>query len=193
MNNPAISQPDDIINNIGTTPDNNEFLNINDLRRKLIAGINDIIKENGWKQGAAAKALQVTQPRISNLKNNQFEKFSLDILVDILSKLGHKFIFANSEDDGHETSLTDIKDRTIRELGILIINQHIEQQKWKQSDASKALKVSQPRISNLRNIRQEKFSLETIIQILMNIGFKLNLQHKIDNESIFTFVLSKEQ
>jgi predicted XRE-type DNA-binding protein len=191
MNNPAISQPEVITNNTGITPDNNELLNINDLRKKLISGINDIIKANEWKQGAAAKALQVTQPRISNLKNNQFEKFSLDILVDILSKLGHKFKFSVLENDGYYDQLLTIKDHSIREQGILIINQHIEQQKWRQSDASKALKVSQPRISNLRNIRQEKFSLETIIQILMNIGYQLNLQHRLDEESIFTLMLSK--
>jgi len=41
-------------------------------------------------QVAAAKALDISQPRVSDLIRGKVDKFTIDMLVNILTKLGHK-------------------------------------------------------------------------------------------------------
>ena len=41
-------------------------------------------------QQAAAKVLDISQPRVSDLLRGKAEKFTIDSLVNILTKLGHK-------------------------------------------------------------------------------------------------------
>ena len=41
-------------------------------------------------QQAAAKVLGICQPRVSDLLRGKAEKFTIDSLVNILTKLGHK-------------------------------------------------------------------------------------------------------
>jgi predicted XRE-type DNA-binding protein len=43
--------------------------------------------------GGATKLLEVTQPRISDLKNGKIEKFTIDMLVKMLGKLNRKVDF----------------------------------------------------------------------------------------------------
>ncbi|WP_344701986.1 helix-turn-helix domain-containing protein, partial [Halomonas cibimaris] len=45
--------------------------------------------DQGWTQTSAAKKLGVSQPRISNLMNGKIDKFSVDMLLEILFKLGY--------------------------------------------------------------------------------------------------------
>ena len=40
----------------------------------------------GWTQIQAAKALGVTQPRVSDLKRGKIELFTIDMLVNMLTK-----------------------------------------------------------------------------------------------------------
>jgi predicted XRE-type DNA-binding protein len=46
------------------------------------------IKRQGWTQAQAAKALGVTQPRISNLFRGKINAFSLDLLVKMAATAG---------------------------------------------------------------------------------------------------------
>jgi len=60
-------------------------------RSDLMIVIRDIIDANQWKQKDAAKQLGLTQPRISDLKNGKIEKFSIDLLMNCLYRIGYRF------------------------------------------------------------------------------------------------------
>ena len=58
------------------------------VRSDLIIAINEALDERGLTQVQAAELLGVSQPRISDLKRGRIERFSIDALVDLLSRLG---------------------------------------------------------------------------------------------------------
>jgi predicted XRE-type DNA-binding protein len=58
------------------------------LRSELMMRIEAIMKQNGWTQAEAAKRCGVTQPRINDLLRGRISRFSLDALVNIISRLG---------------------------------------------------------------------------------------------------------
>ena len=58
------------------------------IRTDLMIHLTALIAEHGLTQKQAAKALGVTQPRISDLVRGRIELFSIDTLVDMLSRLG---------------------------------------------------------------------------------------------------------
>jgi predicted XRE-type DNA-binding protein len=61
------------------------------LKYQMMNEIIDNIKARGWTQKAAAKYLGVSQPRLSNLQNGKISKFSVMMLINILSKLDFTF------------------------------------------------------------------------------------------------------
>ena len=63
------------------------------MRSNMMNAIVDLIKLKEWTQKEAAEHLGVTQPRISNLKNGRISKFSVDMLMGMLAKLGFTFEF----------------------------------------------------------------------------------------------------
>lgn len=46
------------------------------------------IKSKGLKQAEAAKVLEVTQPRVSDMMRGRVDLFSIDTLIDMLARLG---------------------------------------------------------------------------------------------------------
>jgi len=60
-------------------------------RSDLMIVLRDIIDDNGWQQKEAAKHLGLTQPRVSDLKNGKLEKFSIDLLMSCLYRIGFRF------------------------------------------------------------------------------------------------------
>ncbi len=58
------------------------------IRTDLMLQLTDVIEERGLTQKAAAKALGVTQPRVSDLVRGRVELFSIDTLVEMLSRFG---------------------------------------------------------------------------------------------------------
>ncbi len=58
------------------------------IRADLMIQVTRLIAERSLTQKQAAKALGVTQPRISDLVRGRIELFSIDTLVDMLSRLG---------------------------------------------------------------------------------------------------------
>ena len=58
------------------------------LRAQLMTSIGRAIKANGWTQQKAAKFFGTTQPRISDLQRGRIEKFSIDLLVDMVERAG---------------------------------------------------------------------------------------------------------
>ena len=58
------------------------------IRTDLMLQVSQIIEKRGLTQRAAAAALGVTQPRVSDLVRGRLELFSIDTLVGMLSRLG---------------------------------------------------------------------------------------------------------
>ncbi|EKS7399378.1 XRE family transcriptional regulator [Enterobacter roggenkampii] len=58
------------------------------LKSKLIITITQLIRQEGWTQVVAAKRLGVSQPRVSNLLHGYVSKFSIDMLLEMLCKIG---------------------------------------------------------------------------------------------------------
>jgi predicted XRE-type DNA-binding protein len=58
------------------------------IRTDLMIQLSELIAERGLTQKAAAKALGVTQPRVSALVRGRVELFSIDTLVEMLARLG---------------------------------------------------------------------------------------------------------
>ncbi len=57
-------------------------------RSDLMIVLTDLIKQRRWTQAVAARAMGVTQPRISDLKHGKLDRFSLDMLVQMLCRAG---------------------------------------------------------------------------------------------------------
>ncbi len=57
-------------------------------RSLLMIKIEKLIASRGWTQAEAAKALGVSQPRISDLVRGKFGKFSVDMLIEMLGRAG---------------------------------------------------------------------------------------------------------
>jgi len=57
------------------------------IRSDLMGQLRALIAARGLTQKAAAKALGVTQPRVSDLVRGRIELFSIDTLVEMLSRL----------------------------------------------------------------------------------------------------------
>jgi len=70
---------------VGFEPAEAEHLRI---RADLMIELERFIAEQGWTQAEAAKAFHVTQPRISDLMRGKIERFSIDTLVEMLSRTG---------------------------------------------------------------------------------------------------------
>ena len=58
------------------------------IRADLMIEIERLMKRRRLTQAAAAKLLGVTQPRVSDLVRGKIELFSIDTLVDMLTRAG---------------------------------------------------------------------------------------------------------
>lgn len=56
------------------------------IRSDLMGQLRVLIAERGLTQKAAAKALGVTQPRVSDLVRGRIELFSIDTLIEMLTR-----------------------------------------------------------------------------------------------------------
>jgi predicted XRE-type DNA-binding protein len=74
-----------VFEDLGFEPE--EALNLK-IRADLMLNIRRFIKTQGWTQKKAALFFGETQPRISDLMNGDIERFSIDKLVQMLSRAG---------------------------------------------------------------------------------------------------------
>lgn len=58
------------------------------LKQQLIVELCDWIAEHHLKQADAAEILMVSRPRVSDLVNQKTAKFTIDTLVEMLSRVG---------------------------------------------------------------------------------------------------------
>ena len=74
-----------VFSDLGFPEEEAEHLRV---RADLLIQIQKAFEVRGLKQAEAAKLLGVTQPRISDLVRGRLDLFSVDILIDMLAKLG---------------------------------------------------------------------------------------------------------
>jgi predicted XRE-type DNA-binding protein len=58
------------------------------IKSRLMMDIESCIKKQGMTQKQAAKKMGVTQPRISDLVRGKINRFTIDMLVNMLARLG---------------------------------------------------------------------------------------------------------
>lgn len=58
------------------------------MRAALMAKLHETIAANGWTQTEAAKRLGIGQSRVSDLVRGKWEKFSVDMLVTLVCRVG---------------------------------------------------------------------------------------------------------
>lgn len=58
------------------------------IKKRLVAIIHGIIRDRGLTQGRAAMLMGVSQPRISDAVCGKVEKFTIDALVEMLTRAG---------------------------------------------------------------------------------------------------------
>lgn len=63
--------------------------NMKHLKSTLIMVLVGVIRTKGWTQKEAAKALDISQPRMSNLFKGHLHKFSVDNLIELLVRIGY--------------------------------------------------------------------------------------------------------
>jgi predicted XRE-type DNA-binding protein len=74
-----------VFRDLGFGPEEAEHLLV---RADLMIQLQKLIASRRLKQREAAKALRVTQPRISDLLRGRIDLFSTDALIDMLARLG---------------------------------------------------------------------------------------------------------
>ena len=74
-----------VFRDLGFSKEESEHLLV---RADLLIHVQKAISSRGLKQAEAAKALRVTQPRVSDLLRGRVDLFSTDSLIDMLSRLG---------------------------------------------------------------------------------------------------------
>jgi predicted XRE-type DNA-binding protein len=72
-----------VFEDLGFDKDEAENLKI---RATLMAAISEWIHQKRIKQTNAAKILGISQPRVSDLVNGKIEKFTIDMLVNMVMK-----------------------------------------------------------------------------------------------------------
>ena len=58
------------------------------LKKQLMAELANWIEEHHLKQADAAQILMVSRPRVSDVVNKKVAKFTIDTLVEMLSRIG---------------------------------------------------------------------------------------------------------
>lgn len=73
-----------VFDDLGLLPGEAKHLKI---RSHLMIALEDYIQKHSLTQTEAAKAMGVSQPRISDLLNGKIDKFSIDQLVKMLERV----------------------------------------------------------------------------------------------------------
>ncbi len=61
---------------------------------------------------------------------------------------------------------------------MIILRDMIDEQDWTQTEAAKHLALTQPRISDLKNGKIDKFSIDHLMTCLFRLGYRFNPSYK---------------
>lgn len=84
-----------------------------------------------------------------------------------------KSIFETVTEDPIELNLMILKSKLVS-----VIVDMIKSNDWNQKLAAENLNLSQPRISNLYKGKLDKFSIDFLLQVLLQLGYKLDLNYR---------------
>jgi predicted XRE-type DNA-binding protein len=76
---------DNVFKDVGFSEQEAEYLLI---RSRLMLEVDQFVKKSGLTQLEASKKLGITQPRLNDLLRGRIQKFSIDALVKMLSRIG---------------------------------------------------------------------------------------------------------
>ncbi|WP_138738987.1 helix-turn-helix domain-containing protein [Pseudomonas sp. FSL W7-0098] len=91
--------------------------------------------------------------------------------------MSNQNIFEFVTDDPVRFNMLALKSK----LFMVLVNL-IRKQNWSQAEAARQLKVSQPRMSNLFKGQLDKFSIDTLLEMIMGIGYKLDMDFDPNND-----------
>ena len=74
-----------VFKDVGFSEQEAEYLLI---RSRLMLEVDQFVKKSGLTQLEASKKLGITQPRLNDLLSGKIQKFSIDALVKMLSRIG---------------------------------------------------------------------------------------------------------
>ena len=74
------------------------FIQRVELRVQLMNHVRKVVQNEGWTQAQAAEHLGVAQSRVSDLLTGKSDKFSLDMLISLASRVGCKVGLAIESD-----------------------------------------------------------------------------------------------
>jgi predicted XRE-type DNA-binding protein len=74
-----------VFESLGFSREEAEHLRV---RAELLAALQGFIRKRDLRQAAAAKALGISQPRVSNLLSGRIDLFSADALIELLARVG---------------------------------------------------------------------------------------------------------
>ena len=60
------------------------------LRADLMGRLRLLVQTEGWTQAQAAEHFGIAQSRVSDLVRGKWDKFSLDMLITLAARAGHK-------------------------------------------------------------------------------------------------------
>ena len=58
------------------------------MRAALMRALEKYVETQGWTQAHTASILNITQPRVSDIRRGKIERFTLDMLITLLEKCG---------------------------------------------------------------------------------------------------------
>ena len=85
MRKSILESSDNVFVDLGYSPDEAKILQ---LRSDLMADLRKFINNKKLTQAAAAKIFGVSQSRVSDLITGKWEKFSLEMLITLVTKAG---------------------------------------------------------------------------------------------------------
>lgn len=78
-----------VFRDLGFPPAEAENLKV---RSDLMSALQDLMTERGLTQVEAARAFGVSQPRISDLKRDKIDRFTVDALINMLARAGVRVV-----------------------------------------------------------------------------------------------------
>ncbi len=78
--------------------------------------------------------------------------------------------------DAIEQDPAEAENMKLRSILMMSLEQHIRSKEWTQSEAARLLNVTQPRISDLLNGKINLFSLDTLVNMLVAAGLRVEMR-----------------
>ena len=82
---PVIDSSGNVFADLGFSAEESTLLA---MRAELMTRLRDTIKQRGWTQQEAAEKLGIGQSRVSDLMRGKWERFSLDMLITLITRTG---------------------------------------------------------------------------------------------------------